>query len=216
MSNRKPIFFISDLHIGHDKALIFDERPFKDMPHMIEAIVSRFNATVPEDGVTYFLGDIGTKPSAVKPVIDRLNGTKILILGNHDHKMDAMYEAGFNAVMHGAVLYYGKNRITLSHCPLLNTVREDCSQMEKYKNTDKNDLPPWHGNNNPLHRSLSFKNDGQLHIHGHIHSRPNNPKSKKILGRQFDVGVCANNYTPVSFNQIKSWIDLVLKEEKEK
>jgi len=40
-------------------------------------------------------------------------------------------------------------------------------------------------------------------------------ESQKILGRQFDVGVVANNYMPVSWSQIESWIASVLKEEGE-
>lgn len=216
MTNRKPIFLTSDWHIQHDKCIEFDQRPFKDMSEMIEVLVTRFNSTVPDNGITYFLGDMGmNNPNQIKEVIDRLNGTKILILGNHCNKMDSMYNAGFDAVMHGAVLYYGKQRVTMSHCPLLDTYREDCSKMTSYKEVDPNNLPLWHGNNKPLHRSLSFKNEGQFHCHGHLHSRPGNDRSLKTLGRQMDVGVCAWNYRPVSWSEIQSWIDLTLKTEKQ-
>lgn len=210
MENRKPIFLTSDWHIGHDNAIVYDERPFKDVTHMHESLITRYNATVPENGICYFVGDMGNKPAEIKKIVDRLNGTKVLILGNHDKGMDAMYNAGFDAVMHGMVLYYRNERITVSHCPLLDTYREDCSLMARYEGMTKDDLPFWHGNNNPKHRALSTKNDGQFHVHGHIHSRPNHVKSKKILGRQMDIGVCANSYTPVSLSQIHSWIDLNL------
>jgi calcineurin-like phosphoesterase family protein len=213
MSDRKPIFFTSDWHCFHDKALQYDERPFKDMTHMIESLITRFNATVPENGVCYFLGDIGNKPAEIKKVIDRLNGTKVLVMGNHDKGMEAMYNAGFDVVVYGLVLYHAEQRITVSHCPLLDTYREDCSKMTRYEGMSSKDIPFWHGNQNPKHRALSFKNEGQFHISGHIHSRPGSDKSKRILGRQFDVGVCGNNYTPVSWPQIQSWVDKTIKEE---
>ena len=211
MGERKPIFFCSDHHIGHEKAIEYDERPFKNVSHMAQELIKRHNATVPKDGVCYFIGDIGNKPAEIKKVIDRMNGTKILILGNHDKGMDAMYNAGFDAVMHGMVLYYRDQRITVSHCPLLDTYREDCSKMTRYKGLTSADIPFWHGNQNPKHRALSFKNEGQFHISGHIHSRKG--KNDRTLGRQIDVGVCANGYAPVSWSQIQSWIDLTLKEE---
>lgn len=207
MSNLKPTFFTSDWHIGHDKALEYDSRPFIDMSDMIEGLIKRYNSTVPENGVCYFLGDMGNKPAEIKPVMDRLNGTKILILGNHDRNINSMYNAGFDIVIHGVVLYHKNERITLSHCPLLDTYREDTSVMTAYKDKGLDTYPMWHGNDRLIHRKLSFKNDGQYHLHGHIHSQKDRTQSKKILDKQCDVGVCANNYTPVSWNQIVSWID---------
>ena len=51
----------------------------------------------------------------------------------------------------------------------------------------------------------SIEDFGQFHLHGHIHS-PNSGKSTKILGRQMDVGVTANKYKPVRFEEVQSWI----------
>jgi len=205
-NTRKPIFFTSDWHLGHDKALQFDERPFRDMAHQIEVLITRFNATVPENGVTYFLGDMGFKPAGIKEVMDKLNGVKVLILGNHDRNMNSMYNAGFDVVQHGAVLNIQGQRVSLSHCPLLDVYREDTSVMLAYKEVMPGSSPPWHGNDRAVHRSLSTVDNGQFHLHGHIHSRKERAQSKKIEGRQYDVGVTANNYTPVSISQIESWI----------
>lgn len=206
-NTKKPIFFTSDWHLGHDRAIELDDRPFTDMDHMIEVLVKRYNATVPENGVCYFVGDMGNKPAQIKKVMDRLHGTKILILGNHDKDMSAMYNAGFDAVLYGAVLYYKNQRITISHCPLLDTYREDTSIMTAYKDKGLDEFPAWHGNDRPKHRSLSFKNEGQIHISGHIHSQKSRSQSKMIEGRQIDIGVTAHNYTPVSMSYIESLID---------
>ena len=61
----------------------------------------------------------------------------------------------------------------------------------------------WHGETK--HRDKALKNYGQFHLHGHIHS-PNAGRSKKILDKQYDVGVDANDFYPVSISCIESWI----------
>ena len=197
---RKGIYFTSDWHIGHTNVLIFDNRPFKDLDHMHEVLVNNYNSTV-KDGVCYFLGDIGLcKSETVKGVISKLSGTKVAILGNHDKGVEAMYKNGFDVVLYGATMQIAGERVTLSHCPLLGLYREKCEDM-KGSQTGEN----WHGESRSKHRIFTTTNEGQFHIHGHIHS-PNNGKSQKILGRQFDVGVAANGYRPVSISVIESWI----------
>lgn len=199
MSWLKPIFFTSDWHLGHEKALEYDKRPFRDMTHMNEILIVRYNSTVPKNGVCYFLGDMGNRPEDIRKVISRLNGTKVLIIGNHDKGIVTMYNCGFDVVLYSGSFYIGDNLITMSHCPLLSVFREDCSKM---KRPDEN----WHGESREKHRRHALKDDGQFHLHGHIHSRKDKPQSQKILDKQYDVGVTANNYTPVSISQIESWV----------
>jgi len=110
-----------------------------------------------------------------------------------------MYAAGFDVVVEKAQITLGKTIVTMSHCPLYGIYREDTSGMRGSEGTEN-----WH--NEEKHRYVhSFEDFGQVHLHGHIHS-PNGGKSDKILGRQFDVGVPANNYKPVSIDQIQSFI----------
>lgn len=208
----KPIFFTSDLHIGHAKAIEYDQRPFANLEEMHEALITRFNSTVPKNGLTYFLGDIGNKPREVKAVIEQLNGTKILILGNHDHGMGTMLNCGFDAAMWSSSIYIGEHRVTMSHCPLLGVFREDLSHINKVREGFSKDVN-WHGENRKAHRACSLTNEGQFHLHGHIHSRKGAAKSKKILGRQYDVGVTANDYRPVSLSTITSWVMLTVQKE---
>jgi calcineurin-like phosphoesterase family protein len=195
----KPIFFTSDWHLGHEKSIEYDKRPFKNANHMAESLITRYNATVPEDGVCFFIGDIGNRPEDMKKVIERLNGTKCLFLGNHDKGMGTMYNCGFDVVLWGGVLYIGDIKVTISHCPLIGVWREDTSKM---KNPDEK----WHGELRQKHLMSATKDEGQFHLHGHIHSRPDKSQSTKILGKQYDVGVTANNYTPVSLPTITSWV----------
>lgn len=208
--SRKPIFFTSDWHIGHENVLEYSNRPFDDCDAMHKTLVRRFNATVPKDAITYFLGDVGLcKGSMVKEIIDQLNGTKVLILGNHDKGSNAMYALGFDVVLYGATLQICKQRVTLTHCPLLGLYRENTEGMKGCGEGEN-----WHGESRQKRLKFTTHNNGQFHLHGHIHS-PNGGKSEKILNRQYDVGVDANNYTPISISVIESWIVNTLKKEME-
>lgn len=85
------VFFISDTHFGH-KGLVdgrlaradgHPARPFSSVEEMDETMVYRWNSLVrPEDKV-YHLGDVAMSVKGL-PILDRLNGRKTLILGNHD------------------------------------------------------------------------------------------------------------------------------------
>ena len=209
MSNdRKTISFTGDWHIGHENSIKFDNRPFKDTKEMHEVLIARYNAQVPVDGICYFLGDIATHSSELtKSVMSQLNGTKVIIVGNHDKKANALYAMGFNVVLNSATIYIQGERVTLSHCPLRGVFREDTSDM---KGSTPGEM--WHGEGR--HKAFSVENEGQFHLHGHIHS-PNGGKSTKILGRQYDVGVVANKYVPVPMSVIESWIATTKNKEKE-
>lgn len=204
-----PIFFTSDVHIGHATVLksTFDNRPFRDLNHMHESFIKRYNATVPENGTCYFLGDIGLcNKTIISDIINQLNGTKVLILGNHDKGITTMKRMGFEVVLNMAAMKICNQLVTMTHCPLRGIKREDTSNMKGCNPTDN-----WHGEHR--NQMFSIPNFGQFHLHGHIHS-PNKGQSKKILGRQYDVGVVANNYTPVSLPQIESWVAKTLQKEK--
>ena len=197
----KSIFFTSDWHLGHEKIIEFSNRPFKDLPHMHRSLIKNFNNTVPHHSVTYFLGDIGFgSVLSINKVITKLNGTKVLILGNHDRRPQAMYKAGFDVVLYSATLRIANQPVTLSHCPLFGLYRENTEGM-KGAAEDEN----WHGESKTRNEKFTVPNKGQFHLHGHIHS-PNNGRSMKALGTQYDVGVDANGYRPVSARRIEDWI----------
>lgn len=200
----KPISFTSDWHIGHEAILNFSNRPFQSIDEMERALIVRYNNTVPKNGICYFLGDMGWgDKKRLSNVIKQLHGTKVLILGNHDRGMTAMYEVGFDVILYSGKLLIGNHTVTMSHCPLLGVKREDTSEMRGAREGEA-----WHGENRHGYK-FSLKDEGQFHLHGHIHS-PNAGRSQKILDRQYDVGVDANNYTPVSLKTIQSWITKTL------
>lgn len=95
------IFLISDEHYKHEKILQYERRPFRDTKEMQYALISKHNAVVGKDDVTYHLGDVfwGDNWKELAAVLKRLNGEHHLIIGNHDHIHWHNYlEAGFTSV----------------------------------------------------------------------------------------------------------------------
>ena len=83
-------FFISDTHFGHAKMLTFTNsdgtlvRPeFSNVEEMDEFMVERWNSVVRPQDKVYHLGDVVIRRQNLS-ILERLNGTKRLILGNHD------------------------------------------------------------------------------------------------------------------------------------
>lgn len=174
---------------------------------MHRVLINNYNATVGPEDLCYFLGDIGLgKGDLIPTVVQQLNGTKVCILGNHDKGATAMHRYRFDVVLNMAAMVISNKMVTMTHCPLRGVWREDISHI---KNTQPGEN--WHGENKNV--NFSVPDFGQYHLHGHIHSGPANVKAK-IQDRQFDVGVCANDYRPVSISTIESWIAKREKEDK--
>lgn len=212
MSKIKNTFFTSDWHIGHANSIIFDNRPFTDLKHMHRVLINNFNASVKHEDITYFAGDIGVSDAkTTSEVIHQLNGTKILVLGNHDKGPNAMYDAGFDVVLNSVSLVIANELVTISHMPLPGLWRED---VEGMRGAGTGEL--WHGESKLKNIKYTVANRGQFHLHGHIHSSPTKDRSTKILDKQYDIGVTANNYRPVSISQIESWISTYKRDENEK
>lgn len=81
-------FFSSDLHFGHKNIIEYCKRPVKDVAHMNEVLVQNWNAVVKPGDQVYILGDfcLGSEELAVSS-LQRLNGQKFLIWGNHDKRL---------------------------------------------------------------------------------------------------------------------------------
>lgn len=108
-------FFTSDTHWNHKNIIKYCNRPFKDVDHMNQSMIQRWNEIVkPEDDV-YHLGDFcmgGTRP---KDWLKYLNGKVHLIRGNHDPHVE---DQGFASVQNYKELKIEGKRITLLHYPM--------------------------------------------------------------------------------------------------
>jgi len=78
------IWFTSDTHYSHANIIRFCKRPFEDVEAMNEALIANHNECVKPGDTVYHLGDFAWTNHA--SVFYRLNGNKLLLLGNHDWK----------------------------------------------------------------------------------------------------------------------------------
>lgn len=84
------IWFVSDTHFGHAKFLTFlDEngeniRKFDSVADMDDCMITNWNACVKPGDRIYHLGDVGSDVEVNRRILPQLNGSKRLILGNHD------------------------------------------------------------------------------------------------------------------------------------
>ena len=79
MSN---VRFISDLHFGHK--FVSQDRGFNDEFSHDEKIIENWNNIVRKRDIVYILGDITMGSKFWYYQLDRLNGNKRVVLGNHD------------------------------------------------------------------------------------------------------------------------------------
>ena len=83
------IYFTSDTHFNHGNVVSLDHRPFTDLEHMTESLIEKWNERVKHNDIVYHIGDFalswGKKHyDLIDKILSRLNGTKFLIVGNHD------------------------------------------------------------------------------------------------------------------------------------
>lgn len=81
----EQLYFTSDTHFGH-KMMAETIRGFPSIDEMDAALIERWNAVVPKKGAMVFhLGDVSFRPNArTEQILMDLNGTKLLVEGNHD------------------------------------------------------------------------------------------------------------------------------------
>lgn len=181
-TTQTKVFFTSDTHFGHSNIIKYCQRPFNSAEHMDEVLINNWNEVVSPQDIVFHLGDFcfGSDKEWIK-ILQRLNGTKYLILGNHDLKKIANsnqikdYFADINMQMR---LVVDKQKMLLNHYPFL------CFEG-------------------------GYQNVWQLF--GHVHSSKHSTGLDKerlvhLFPTQYDVGVDNNNYRPVSFAQVSQII----------
>lgn len=81
------IFITADHHFHHDNIIKYCKIPFKTVEQMDEVMIEKWNKKVGKDDLVIHLGDFALgNAEKVKETRSRLNGTIILIKGNHDNK----------------------------------------------------------------------------------------------------------------------------------
>ena len=189
--NAEHTFFTSDTHFNHANIIKFCNRPFKDVEQMNDVMIANWNSVIGKDDTVFHLGDfcLGGAAEWTK-ILDRLNGKIYLIMGNHDLKnIRQGFISRFEHVAMQMRIEIGKKRIYLCHYPFL------CFEG-------------------------SYKDD-VWQLFGHVHTRRSNSgidagRLQYLYPTQYDVGVDNNNFTPVSFGQVKRIINKQVEQSKEK
>lgn len=115
----------SDLHFGHKNIMKFcpvtRARFRDDVSYMNEAMVLEWNAKVQPEDVVYILGDVAfMSGSDAGRMVNRLNGKKILVEGNHDRKtlQDQTFRSAFAEVHKYLDITYDGHKIVMFHYPI--------------------------------------------------------------------------------------------------
>lgn len=77
------VFFIGDTHFGHANIIKYCKRPFSSAQEMDAMLIKNWNDVVEPGDTVYHLGDFAFDRHPEK-YLNRLNGIKHLIKGNHD------------------------------------------------------------------------------------------------------------------------------------
>lgn len=186
------LFFTSDTHFGHKFILTAGEgRPFASIEEHDEALVENWNSVVGPDDTVVHLGDVvmGTRTENLQ-IIKRLNGTKILIPGNHDYvsavekesrreRYMPIYGEVFDRILPDIVII---GSVAISHYPPAEI--PDHGEEDRY----------------PHMRPPSYSNT-ILFIHGHTHQTDTItylPGGRMAVS----VGVDANDWRPVPIEEL--------------
>lgn len=149
----RNIWVTSDTHFGHKNILGFTDRntgqpvrPFDSVEEMNETMVENWNSVVKPGDKVYHLGDVffGSKDD-FKSLWPKLNGSKRLIVGNHDDVKWLAQGGFFQKIQLWRI--FSDWKLILTHVPL----REDSFRGSEYNSSEGN---------------------GFLNVHGHIHQNP--------------------------------------------
>lgn len=183
-------FFSADQHFSHINILAFAKRPYHSVSEMNDDFVLRWNLTVDPDDEVWVLGDVAMgKLDESLLYVQLLNGTKHLVIGNHDrpfkcqgtkyaHAVQPYLDAGFVDVFDRdtqITFRIGEFDVLASHFPYSEPVLGE------------------HGDRFADVRPVDH---GLRLVHAHRHGK------YRREGRMVDVGVDAWNGYPVSFDEV--------------
>ena len=186
------IYFTSDWHFFHDRILEFHPKRKElfgtDMEKVTDKMIELWNNTVSKKDTVYILGDLafGTVEQKRK-LFNRLNGNKVLIMGNHD-KIPMEQRCFFNHITQIKNQAFKKSII-----PELS---------------DNLEVIMCHF---PLHR-WEHCEKGSIMLHGHSHGKVDIDNNKLNIESnliRIDVGLDGHlaNYKLISIIELNNYIN---------
>jgi|ERR1700722_3415176 len=171
------IHFISDTHFGHANIIKYSKRPFSSVEEMNRKLIENWNARVAPDDIVWHLGDFAfMKPDQFMRLLERLNGRKHVVLGNHD-----------KVIVH--------NKHELLNSKLLASI-QNYAELK----IDGQMIVLFHYGQRVWNRS----HHSSIHLYGHSHgSLPPHGKSVDI---GVDSKEITDEYRPVSLDEVFAYI----------
>jgi len=209
LNEPNKLYFTSDLHLNHANIIKYCNRPFKDKSHMNEVIINNWNSIIKDDDIIFHLGDfcLGGRGEWIH-YINRLSGIKIFIKGNHDRDkdvpsnlLDGYYDGFVNINVKDLEVKGGEQRITLCHYPMLSWYQSHRKAWQLFGHMHNQTIKPLKENIEGGDEVSDFLKTEYHYI-------------SKIRYDQCDVGVDGNNFTPMSYYQIKNKISKNLENSK--
>jgi len=174
-------FYVSDTHLGHERMLSMQPRPFSTIEEHDEYIIESWNSVVGDQDIVYHIGDfafgLSRDADRIRGIFGRLRGRKHLIIGNHDtDKKGALH-------------------------PTLASLDWEARPEHALRAKDSgHDL--WLSHYAP--RSWPSQHYGAIHFYGHSHGK------LPGVGRSRDVGVDMPDvfFQPRQFSELTVGMDL--------
>ena len=117
------VFFTADTHFHHGNIIKYCDRPFSTHQEMTEKLIENWNTRIKPGDTVYHLGDFGFAPADIlEQTLQRLNGQKFLVFGNHDKEIrrSAKLRAHFVKCSELLEIYVNnKQPVTLCHYAML-------------------------------------------------------------------------------------------------
>lgn len=138
------IYFTSDLHFGHKNIIVYENEArgrFSSVDEMNECLINNWNETVGADDTVYILGDVFMgQMDLIDSIMPKLNGTKILIRGNHDtNKRVERMKIYLDGVYDIYNVKYGDAFIVLCHYPMREWLHKEHGSIHLYGHVHSNE-----------------------------------------------------------------------------
>jgi len=172
--------YYSDPHYFHNNIIKYCDRPFTDIQHMNEQMIQNYNSVVRSTDIVLWLGDcfFTRNQESRKNIVQRLNGRKVLLRGNHDDKASDLmfYDMGFCGIYRSDFFgEIGTYAVRYSHYPYFDPNEKDLRYSDRRPQREI----------------------GVTLVHGHTHE-----KNRITQDKQIHVGVDAWNYTPAPYDDV--------------
>ena len=192
--DKDKVFLTSDPHFWHSNIIKYCKRPFSNVEEMNDILIKNINDTVPADALLFIVGDFAFTGStnAIRVLSERIIPKIVLIYGNHCHQNKLFKETKTQYFLHATErlkisikddeVHGGMQEIILDHYPGI----------------------VWNGS----HRG-TWQAFGHVHLNGEVStSLDASYVRSRMSANQYDVGVDNNNYTPISYEELKTIITI--------